>query len=185
MKRLLIDMDDVICENGFIRMVNDFLGTNYKAEDANSYFVNDLIPDDKFEEWVKFFEEKNVYDYVNIVKDAPEVIEKLNKFYDIYIITAYIFRDKPEISGNQLKNKFDYLSKKLPFIDPKKFIFLSDKELVDADIRIDDSVDKLKGKAEMKLLFTAYHNKNIADDELKEKKLTRVNSWKEIEKILL
>ena len=68
---------------------------------------------------------------------------------------------------------------------PKKFIFLSDKELVDADIRIDDSVDKLKGKAEMKLLFTAYHNKNIADDELKEKKLTRVNSWKEIEKILL
>lgn len=185
MKRLLIDMDDVICENGFIRMVNDFLGTKYKAEDANSYFVNDLIPVDKFEAWVKFFEEKNVYDYVNIVKDAPEVIEKLNKFYDIYIITAYIFRDKPEISGNQLKNKFDYLSKKLPFIDPEKFIFLSNKELIDADIRIDDSVDKLKGKAAMKLLFTAYHNKNITDDELKEKKLTRVNSWKEIEEILL
>ena len=161
MKRLLIDMDDVICENGFIRMINEFLGTNYKSEDANSYYVNDLIPKDKFEEWVKFFEEKNVYDYVNIV------------------------RDKPEISGSQLKNKFDYLTKNLPFIDPKKFIFLSDKELVDADIRIDDSVDKLKGKAEMKLLFTAYHNKNIADDELKEKKLTRVNSWKEIEKILL
>lgn len=103
MKRLLIDMDDVICENGFIRMINEFLGTNYKSEDANSYFVNDLIPKDKFEEWVKFFEEKNVYDYVNIVKDAPEVIEKLNEFYDIYIITAYIFRDKPEISGSQLK----------------------------------------------------------------------------------
>ena len=108
MKRLLIDMDDVICENGFIRMINEFLGTNYKSEDANSYFVNDLIPKDKFEEWVKFFEEKNVYDYVNIVKDAPEVIEKLNEFYDIYIITAYIFRDKPEISGSQLKNKFDF-----------------------------------------------------------------------------
>lgn len=185
MKRLLIDMDDVICENGFIRMINEFLGTNYKSEDANSYYINDLIPKNKFEEWVKFFEEKNVYDYVNIVKDAPEVIEKLNEFYDIYIITAYIFRDKPEISGSQLKNKFDYLTKNLPFIDPKKFIFLSDKELVDADIRIDDSVDKLKGKAEIKLLFTAYHNKNIADDELKEKKLTRVNSWKEIEKILL
>lgn len=185
MEKLIVDMDDVITEKGFIRMINEFLGTKYKSEDANSYYVNDLIPKDKFEEWVKFFEEKNVYDYVNIVKYAPEVIEKLNKFYDIYIITAYIFRDKPEISGNQLKNKFDYLAKNFPFIAPKKFIFLSDKELVDADIRIDDSVDKLKGKAEMKLLFTAYHNKNIADDELKEKKLTRVNSWKEIEKILL
>ena len=31
MKRLLIDMDDVICENGFIRMINEFLGTNYKS----------------------------------------------------------------------------------------------------------------------------------------------------------
>ena len=185
MKKLLIDMDDVICENGFIRMINEFLGINYRAEDANSYYVNDLIPKDKFEDWVKYFEEKNLYDYVNIVKDAPEVIEKLNKVYDIYMITAYIFRDKPEISGNQLKNKFDYLVKNLPFIDPKKFIFLSDKELVNADIRIDDNVDKLKGKAELKLLFTAYHNKNISEEELKEKKLTRVNSWKEIEKILL
>ena len=108
MKKLLIDMDDVICENGFIRMINEFLGKNYKPEDANSYYINDLIPSDKFDEWVKFFEEKNLYDYVNIVQDAPEVIEKLNKIYDIYIITAYIFRDKPEISGNQLKNKFDY-----------------------------------------------------------------------------
>ena len=47
MKRLLIDMDDVICENGFIRMINEFLGTKYKSEDANSYYVNDLIPKDK------------------------------------------------------------------------------------------------------------------------------------------
>ena len=67
----------------------------------------------------------------------------------------------------------------------KRFIFLSEKELIDSDIKIDDSVYKLKGKAEIKLLFTAYHNKNITADELKEKKLTRVNSWKEIEKILL
>ena len=73
----------------------------------------------------------------------------------------------------------------MPFIDPKKFIFLSDKELVDADIRIDDSIDKLKGKAELKLLFTAYHNKNISENELKGKKILRVNSWREIEDILL
>ena len=32
MKRLLIDMDDVICENGFIRMINEFLGTNQKTQ---------------------------------------------------------------------------------------------------------------------------------------------------------
>ena len=29
MKKLIIDMDDVLCGKGFIRMVNEFLGTNY------------------------------------------------------------------------------------------------------------------------------------------------------------
>ena len=72
MKKLIIDMDDVLCGKGFIRMVNEFLGTNYQEEDA-----------------------------------------------------------------------------------------------------------------EIKLLFTAYHNVNITDEELKAKNLIRVNNWKEIEKILL
>ena len=42
-----------------------------------------------------------------------------------------------------------------------------------------------KGKAEKKLLFSAYHNKNIPDEELKKDGLIRVNNWKEVEKILL
>ena len=185
MKKLLIDMDDVICEKGFMRMVNEFLGTNYKQEDAHSYYINDLIPKEKFKDWVKYFEERNVYDYENIKKDAREVIEKLNKVYETYIITAYVFRDKPEISGNQLKNKFDYLQKNLPFIKPEQYIFISNKSIVEGDIRIDDRVDNLEGKAELKLLFTAYHNENIPKEELEKANLKRVNNWKEIENILL
>lgn len=37
----------------------------------------------------------------------------------------------------------------------------------------------------MKMLFTAYHNKDITDEELKDNEVIRVNGWKEIEKILL
>ena len=69
--------------------------------------------------------------------------------------------------------------------DPHKFIFISNKELLDADIRIDDSPNKLKGEARLKLLFTAYHNKNMTDEELKENNFVRVNNWNDIEKILL
>ena len=32
MKKIMIDMDDVICGGGFLKLVNDFLGTNYKEE---------------------------------------------------------------------------------------------------------------------------------------------------------
>lgn len=185
MKKLIIDMDDVMCEKGYIRMVNEFLGTQYKQEDAKSYFINDLIPEEKMAEWIKFFEEKNIYDYVNLIKDVQEVMEKLNKKYDIYIVTAYIFRDNKKISGKTLERKYNYLSEKFPFIGPEKYIFTTDKDIIEADIRIDDKMKKLKGKADLKLLFTAYHNKDLSEEDLKSKGVTRVNSWKEIENILL
>ena len=172
MEKLIVDMDDVITENGFIRMINEFLNTNYKPEDAGSYYINDLIT-------------KNAYDYVNIVEGAKETLEKLNKKYDLYIATAYVFRDAPEVSGKTLNDKYNYLMENLPFIDPHKFIFISNKDLLEADIRIDDSPKKLMGKAKLKLLFTAYHNKNMTDKELKENNFVRVNNWKDVEKILL
>ncbi len=185
MKKLIVDMDDVLCEKGFIRMINEFLGTNYKQEDAKSYYINDLIPKDRLDDWVKWYSTKNAYDYVDIVKGAQEVMEKLNKVYDVYIATAYVFRDAPSVSGKTLNDKYNYLCEKFPFLDPHKFIFISNKDLLDADIRIDDSPKKLMGKASLKLLFTAYHNKEMTQKELKENNFVRVNTWKEIEDILL
>ena len=185
MKKILVDMDDVICAHGFIGIVNDFLGTNYTEYDAKSYYINDLVPKEKMNDWIEFYKNKNVYDYMKLSEDVQEVLKKLNEKYEVYIVTAYIFRDDPSVSGNQLKNKFDYLQKNLPFINPERFVFLSDKSLITADIRIDDSMEKLNGPAQTKLLFTAYHNENINDEELKKNNIQRVNNWKEIEQILL
>lgn len=185
MKKLIIDMDDVICEKNFIEMVNDFLKTNYKEDDACSYYINDLIPENKMNEWIEFFGRNNLYEYGKQSEDAKVVLEKLNKIYDIYIVTAYVFRDDESLSGKVLKDKFEYLYKNFPFINPEKYIFITNKEMIKADIRIDDNIQKLEGDAEIKLLFTAYHNVNITDEELKAKNLIRVNNWKEIEKILL
>ncbi len=185
MEKLIVDMDDVITEKGFIRMVNKFLGTSYTQEDAGSYYINDLIPKDKIDEWVHFYLNNNVYDFVNIVEGAKETLEKLNKKYDLYIATAYVFRDAPEVSGKTLLDKYNFLIRNFPFIDPHKFIFISSKELLEADIRIDDSPKKIMGEARLRLLFTAYHNKNMTDEELKDNNLIRVNGWKDVEKILL
>ena len=61
MEKLIVDMDDVITEKGFIRMINEFLGTNYTQEDAESYYINDLIPKDRMDEWVEFYSNNNVH----------------------------------------------------------------------------------------------------------------------------
>ena len=185
MKKIMVDMDDVICDGGFLSLVNQFLETNYKIEDIKTYYIQDIIPKNRYIEWSKFFNTKNVYDYCEMIPDTYEVLEKLSKKYDIYITTAYIFRDNEEYSANSLKNKFKWLYENLPFIPPENYIFTTNKEIIDCEIKIDDKLSNLKGDAEIKMLFTAYHNKTITDEELKQKGAIRVNGWKEIEKILL
>ena len=185
MKKLVIDLDDTITEKGFIRMVNEFLGTNYEQEDSGTYYVNDLIPKERMDEWVDFFEKRNVYDYTNIIEGAKETIKKLTEKYDVYIATSFVFRDKPEISGKIAYDKFNFIIKEFPFLNMRNIIMINNKDMLNVDIRIDDSMKKIKGPAEQKLLFTAYHNKNISNEELDKEGIKRVNTWSEIEKILL
>ena len=73
----------------------------------------------------------------------------------------------------------------LPFINPENYIFTSNKECIKAEIKIDDKISNLEGNSELKLLITAYHNKNISNEELKEKNIIRVNNWNDIAEILL
>lgn len=83
-----------------------------------------------------------------------------------------------------MKNKYQFLYKKLDFINPRNYIFTADKSVVNCDIRIDDKPINLEG-AETKLLFTAWHNKDLSEEKLKNNGMIRVNNWKEIGKILL
>ena len=185
MKKIMIDMDDVICGKGFLRLVNSFLNTDYKEEEIKQYYIQDLIPQERKQEYKKYFCDKNIYEYAELLPGVCEVMRKLSKKYDLYIGTAYIFRDYPESSSNHLKNKFEYLCKELPFVKPENYIFTTNKEIINCEIKIDDKLSNLEGNAEIKLLFSAYHNREITDEELKEKGVIRVDSWYDIEKILL
>ena len=185
MKRIMIDMDDVICEGGFLALLNQFLNTNYTFDNVKTYFLQDLIPVNRKAEWEEFFYKQNVYNYTTFVKDAYEIMEKLSKKYELYIVTAYIFRDNEYYSANNLKNKYEWLSKNLPFIPPQNYIFTTNKEIIKCDIKIDDRLQNLEGEAESKLLFSAYHNKDISKERLEREGVIRVNGWKDIEKLLL
>ena len=143
MKKIAIDMDDVICDGGFLYLVNQFLNTNYTLKDVKSYYIQDLIPEEKKEEWKIYYTKHNLYDYVNFLENAYEVMEKLSKHYELYVLTAYVHRDVPEFSGEILKQKYNWLYQKLPFISPERYIFTTDKSLIQCDIRIDDKLSNL------------------------------------------
>lgn len=182
----MIDLDDTIVEGGYLEVLNKYMGTNYTYSDTEDYFVESLLPEDKVDDYLEYFYNNvNVYDYVTIKPRAIEVIEKLSKRYEIYICSAYLDKRVPEKSGVVTNTKHMYLMKILPFLNPKNFIFTSRKDLIDADIKIDDKVSNLKGLGKLKLLMDGYHNQKYTDKELKEKGIRRVKNWDEIEKILL
>lgn len=184
MKKIMIDLDDTIVTNGTLDIVNDYLKSNYIPDDVKDYYTETLLPNGITPDYVEHYYKNNVYDHVEIYKDAKEVLKKLNEKYDICICSSYVWNDGLEDSYIHLGNKYRYLVKEFPFLDAESFIFTSRKDLIQCDIKIDDRVDNLEGDCE-KLLFTAYHNKNITEEELCKLGIKRVNTWKEIEEILL
>ena len=116
--------------------------------------------------------------------DVNEVLEKLSKEYEIFIGTSYIIPEILDETSFLLPQKYDFLRKTLPFINPHNFIFLGNKSVLNCDIKIDDRLDNLDG-AKTKILFTAFHNKKISEKKLKKQGIKRVNNWKEIEQLLL
>lgn len=84
-------------------------------------------------------------------------------------------------AGNNLKDKYQFLYENLDFIDPKNYIFAEDKAIINCDIKIDDKLENLKN-AKLKLLYTAWHNKDLA---LEEENLIRVNDWLDIKRVLM
>ena len=183
-KTIMLDMDDVIVLDSFKNMVEEFLGEEFDPNTAGTFYLQDVLGNRK-REFFKFFVTKNIYDYGVLAPNVQEVLKSICEKYDVYLTTDYIWRDIPEQCGNVLRDKYNYLIKELPFLDYSKFIFTSSKKVIKCDIRIDDWVENLIGDNSEKYLFTAYHNQNISEDELKKLGIIRVNNWLELKKHLL
>ena len=182
--KLMTDMDDVITTGGFLRLINEFLDTNYTEENVSGYFQQELIPKDKLNDFFSFFKTKNMYDYCELTDGVVEVLEELNHYYDVYVGTSYLFKEIKDESGFVLLNKFNFLVKNFPFLDPYKFVFSGDKSVLQFDIKIDDRIDNLIN-TQRKILFTAYHNKDLEDFNLEKQNIERAKDWYDVKRKLL
>ena len=160
---ILLDVDEVITFSGFLPAANEFLGTNYQIDDIDDYYVDRLlIPKERLDEWRAFMDGRNFYENPDILPDAIEVIERLNRKYEIYICSACVNGLNIAGSGRMFANKYNFLIKYLPFLNPEHFIFTSVKNLFKADIQIDDRMNNFDNDVKMKILFPSYHNKDVS-----------------------
>ena len=186
-KKLLLDVDYVICDSGYLALLNEFTKKNYKLEDFKLAYLEEEVIKSEAErkKFYKFMADKNPLEYTEIYADAKKVIKKLYDKYDLYICSNCAVEGFKQSSGNHFKFKYEFLIKNFPYIDIKKFILTGSKNLFDVDIQIDDNIKHLQNNTEQKFLYTAYYNKNYTDEYLKQNNITRVNSWKEIADLLL
>lgn len=186
MKKIMIDLDETICSPSYLKEVNKYLNTNYKYEDIKTYFVEDIIEEDKKQDFLDYFYRNvNVYDEAMILPDALGVIERLSHFYEIYIVSAFVDKRRIKESGIMAKYKYEWILKNMPFIDPKKIILTGSKDIIMCDIKIDDKVSNLKGYGDTKLLMDQLHNQKYSFEELTNLNIKRVYDWQQIESILL
>ncbi len=186
-KSIMIDMDEVIVVGNFSKFLIEFLG-DVNFEKLNSQNRQDLIRG-KEEEFKKIYKYKNLYkndrgDYIEPLPDCVNVVRELNEKYDVYIVTAYVWKENVIDAATNLKNKFEYLHCWFPFIDINNFIFMSNKTKIKYDIGIDDRASNLEN-CDKKLLFTEFRNKKLTDEELESKAIIRVNNWLDVKRELL
>ena len=186
MKKIMIDMDDVITHNYTMKFINEFLGTNMNLEEQTDFYLQNLTGSRK-EEYYKYISTRNLYGDCPMLEDCSKVLEELNKKYELYIGTSFLWNPNSkdnDSSGTNLSNKYYYLKEQLPFIKPEQYIFITNKSLLNIDIKIDDRINNLNN-CETKILFSNWHNRNIPKEKLEEKNIIVVESWKDIEKLLL
>jgi 5'(3')-deoxyribonucleotidase len=192
-KDILLDVDEVVCFSGFLEAVNDFLGTSYTLEDFKDYYIDEAaVPKSQFDEFTRFVSSRNRYKDATLLPGSVESIQKLNEVYNIFICSSCINPfDKPG-SGRLFNDKYNFLINTLPFLRPERFIFTDAKELISADIMIDDRLKHLLNNRHVttRILFPSYHNKEISNQELSEHGIVRAgfdyhNGWQEVENILL
>lgn len=183
METILVDMDEVITNVDFVAKVEKYLGLKLDLSGQVGYYLQDLLGDQK-DAFFEQFRKENIYENSVLAPGCYDVLKRLQEHYHVYICTDYIWREMLSSAGDNLRNKFNFLYEKLDFLDPKQYIFTADKSIVHGDIRIDDKVSNLMG-AKKKLLFTAYHNKTLTDEELQQQGIVRVNNWEDIGRVLL
>ena len=186
MKKIMIDLDETICEGGYLEAVNEYLHTDYQYTDIPHYYVEDVMDEEEKEAFLDYFyQHVNIYKNVKVLPKALEVIEKLAAKYDIYIVTAFVDRRRVKESSIMAKYKYEWIIENMPYINPKHIVLTGSKDISMCDIKIDDKVANLKGYGETKLLLNHKHNENFSHEELEKNNIRRVYDWEQIGSILL
>lgn len=171
MKRILVDMDGVLVD-----IYKRFFDL-YKEETCQTMTLNEiagLLEAEAFSNQRKWVSTPGFFRNLPVMQGSQDTLLQLLNFYEIVVVS--MATEFP----NCLTDKLLWLHDNFPFISWKQIVFCGDKNLVKADIMIDDHLKNLDNFSGETIMFTQPHNMLLKDPGHK-----RVNSWDEIKNYLM
>lgn len=166
MKRLIVDMDDVIADatGQFIQYYEKEFGVRVARESLNHQDEGQGFPGNH--DIVNQFPfRESFFQTMTPMLDSQEILAELNKKYELFIVSAAM--QFPQ----SLSEKFKWLAEHFPFLHWRQIVFCGSKDIVHGHYMIDDLAYNLENFSGEKFIFTAPHNLQID-------KYPRLNSWK-------
>lgn len=171
--KILVDMDDTI-ENlleSWIDALNTKHGTTVDPEDVTEWDVTKFFPTLTPKQVFEPLSIDEFWDTVEPKADAIHYVKLLrDEGYQVYICTNSYYKTIKEKMERVLFRHFDYLSW-------RDVIIITHKQLIDADILVDDGVHNLVGGKYQGILMDAPHNRQF---DAEANGICRVKNWKEV-----
>lgn len=149
----------------------------HEKESGIRLSINDvagLLEADAFPNQRKWVSTPGFFRDLPVMPGSRGILEKLNGIYKVIVVS--LATEFP----NSLTDKQMWLHEFFPFISWKQIVFCGDKNIIKADIMIDDHFKNLNHFEGETILFT--QPPNMLEENNGH---NRVSSWAEIEKLLL
>jgi len=172
MRRIALDMDGVLADvyQHFFDMDEKDFGRRRTWEEVAGKKEGDTFPHVR-----KYVYTEGFFRNLKVVSGSQEVVKELNTRYDLYIVSA-----ATEFPLS-LPEKQSWLSEHFPFITWRQMVFCGSKQIIQADIMIDDHFKNLDFfTGDTSILYTQPHN--VYTDNGRHR---RVDNWNQIAEILL
>jgi 5'(3')-deoxyribonucleotidase len=170
MKRILVDMDGVLADvyTRFFELHEQETGQRLSAKDVAGRLEAEAFPNQ-----LKWVATPGFFRSVPVMSGSREGLKLLNDKYNIIVIS--LATEFPQ----SLTDKQLWLYDFFPFINWQQMVFCGDKNIIKADIMIDDHLKNLDNFNGETFIFSQPHNMLLNNS-----RHIRVNSWAEIEKLL-
>ncbi len=171
--RIAVDMDEVIADSfsKHLSLYNRLTGANVTKELVSKRGLGTVIPHDRREQFEAIPHGDGFFDNLEVMEGSQAALLELSRHHDIFIASAAM-----EVPSS-FDAKFKWLQKHFAFIPTSRIVFCGDKNIIDADVLVDDRSRHFKEFRGTGILFTAPHN-------VGERANLRANNWSDVLRIL-